>query len=61
MSINPAKKSARGRPKVDSEAVNIRMERDLLDALDRWIETQDDRPSRPEAIRRIVRASTIRD
>lgn len=43
-----------GRPKKDSEAVNVRMERDMLDALDRYIEGEEDRPNRPEAVRRIL-------
>ncbi|MDR7101541.1 ribbon-helix-helix protein, CopG family [Croceicoccus sp. BE223] len=35
--------------------MKVRIERDLLAALDAWIEAQDDHPSRPEAIRRILR------
>ncbi|WP_429274388.1 ribbon-helix-helix protein, CopG family [Novosphingobium gossypii] len=56
VSINPAKKPSRGRPRIDSEAVNIRVERSLLDLLDAWIADQKDAPSRPEAIRRLLRA-----
>jgi Arc/MetJ-type ribon-helix-helix transcriptional regulator len=51
--LNNIKKKM-GRPPVDSEAVTVRMERSLLDALDRWREAQPDVPSRPEAIRRGV-------
>ena len=55
MSIDGAKKSMRGRPKVDSEAVNVRIDRALLDALDAWIAMQPEpRPSRPEAIRQLL-------
>jgi hypothetical protein len=44
-----------GRPRIDSEAVNIRLERRALDALDAWIASQPEpRPSRPEAIRRLL-------
>jgi hypothetical protein len=43
-----------GRPKVDSEAVNVRMERDQLSALDAWAAAQAPAPSRPEAVRRIL-------
>lgn len=43
-----------GRPPVDSEAVNVRMERDLLDRLDKWRDNALGQPSRPEAIRRLV-------
>jgi hypothetical protein len=54
MSIASAKKS-RGRPVVDSEAVNVRLVRDVLDRLDAWIAAQPEpRPSRPEAIRRLL-------
>lgn len=55
MSIAGAKKSKRGRPPVDSEAVNVRLERPALDALDAWIAKQSEpRPTRPEAIRRLL-------
>jgi hypothetical protein len=50
---NSAKKSRIGRPSVDSEAVNVRVERDQLVALDDWRRLQSDLPSRPEAIRRL--------
>jgi hypothetical protein len=39
---------------VDSEAVNVRIERDMLGALDDWRRGQSDLPSRPEAIRRLI-------
>ncbi len=38
---------------MDSEAINVRMERHLIEALDRYVSSQNDL-SRPEAIRRIV-------
>jgi hypothetical protein len=48
-------KKKTGRPRVDSEAVNVRLERSPLAALDAWIAAQPEpRPSRPEAIRRIL-------
>ena len=54
--IFSAKKKT-GRPRVDSEAVNVRLERPALDALDAWIAAQPEpRPSRPEAIRLALRA-----
>jgi hypothetical protein len=44
-----------GRPRVDSEDVHVRLTRPALDALDAWIAAQTEpRPSRPEAIRRIL-------
>lgn len=47
-------KSAIGRPRVDATPVNVRFPPDQLARLDGWIATQGDKPSRPEAIRRIV-------
>jgi len=52
--INSAKKSKRGRPAVESEAINVRMTSDALKSLDDWRRDQDDLPGRPEAIRRLV-------
>lgn len=43
-----------GRPSVDSEAVNVRLQREQLNALDTWRDSQTDTPSRPEAVRRLV-------
>jgi hypothetical protein len=52
--LSGAKKKI-GRPSVDSEAVNVRMERPQLSALDAWIAAQPDpKPTRPEAIRRLL-------
>ena len=53
--INPSKKP-RGRPPVDSEQVNLRLQRPLLDALDRYIEEEcPPDTSRPEALRTAFR------
>jgi hypothetical protein len=52
--VNSAKKSRRGRPPVESEAINVRMTIDALKSLDDWRRKQDDLPGRPEAIRRLV-------
>ena len=46
--------SGRGRPKVDSEQITVRLPRDLLEALDDFRRQQDDLPTRPEAVRRIL-------
>jgi hypothetical protein len=43
-----------GRPLVDSEEVRARMARPLLDAIDKWRARQSDKPTRPEAVRRLV-------
>ncbi len=52
--INDIKKSKRGRPPVESEAVTVRMNVDVLKTLDDWRRGQEDLPGRPEAIRRLV-------
>lgn len=52
--VSGAKKKT-GRPKVDSEPVNTRLERRVLSALDGYIAQQPDpKPSRPEMIRKIL-------
>jgi hypothetical protein len=52
--INDIKKSKRGRPPVESEAVTVRMVMETLMQIDNWRRRQDDLPGRPEAIRRLV-------
>ncbi|TWH01822.1 hypothetical protein L614_002000000560 [Ochrobactrum sp. J50] len=54
MSINSAIKSKKGRPAVDSEAVNVRLLVDVLSQIDEWRREQPDIPTRPEAIRRLL-------
>lgn len=54
-SIDDIKKS-RGRPKADTSAVMLRMPIDDLAAVDAFAAAEGDKPGRPEAIRRIVRA-----
>lgn len=53
---NSAKASKKmGRPRVDSEAINVRMERSSIDQIDAWIAANGPPfVSRPEAIRRLV-------
>jgi hypothetical protein len=36
------------------ELIGVRIQPDQMKKLDEWISDQDDRPSRPEAIRRLV-------
>ncbi|MEM7290606.1 MAG: hypothetical protein AAF412_09620 [Pseudomonadota bacterium] len=43
-----------GRPKVDTDAVNVRMHRDKIQEIDDWRRAQMDMPTRPEAVRRLV-------
>ena len=49
--------SKMGRPTVDTEPVTVRLSRDIIVALDAFRREQDDLPTRPEAIRRILAAS----
>jgi hypothetical protein len=53
--LNSAKKLSKGRPVVDSEPVNVRIERSQIVALDDWRRQQTDLPSRPEAVRRMIK------
>lgn len=55
MSISSAKKP-RGRPPVDSEAVNVRIAQPMLGDLDAWRLSQPTPLSRPEAIRAMIGA-----
>lgn len=58
-SIPSARKSRRGRPRIDAVAVNVRIPPPLLSALDKFISAKDEAPSRPEAIREIIEAVLI--
>ena len=40
---------------MDSEAVNVRLERAAIVELDNWRRDQADLPARPEAIRRLIK------
>jgi hypothetical protein len=48
------KMSARKRPPVTGTLIGVRMQPDRLGELDGWSKSQDDAPSRPEAMRRLV-------
>jgi hypothetical protein len=52
--IDSAKKRKKGRPPVDSIAVNVRLPINSVSEIDDWRRKQDDLPGRPEAIRRLV-------
>lgn len=43
-----------GRPKLDTEPVTIRMDRQMLKAIDDYRRLQEDLPSRPEVVRRVM-------
>lgn len=45
---------SRGRPKVDTQPVMVRMPSELIEQLDEVRRAEADLPSRPELIRRIV-------
>jgi hypothetical protein len=53
-SITKTRKSRRGRPFVGAIPVQVRMPPAELASLDDWIARQDNTPSRPEAMRRLV-------
>jgi hypothetical protein len=57
MSISSARKSLRGRPRIDATPVNTRFPPEELDALDAWISLQEGEVSRPEAVRRLVKTA----
>jgi hypothetical protein len=44
----------RGRPKTGALSVHLRIEPVMLDRIDAWISAQEEQPSRPEAIRRLL-------
>jgi hypothetical protein len=54
--IGTTKKRGRGRPPTTGigTSINVRLHDDALDRLDAWIEHQEDQPSRPEAVRRLM-------
>ncbi|WEX77971.1 hypothetical protein PYH37_002815 [Sinorhizobium numidicum] len=53
------RKNLGGRPRVDSEQLNVRLHRAEIDAIDAYAATQDDTPSRTKAVRSIIRAWLI--
>lgn len=51
-----AEKKRMGRPPADTEPVMIRMSRDMIRAIDDYRRTQEDLPTRPEVVRRVLAA-----
>lgn len=47
-------KSKIGRPKVDTEPVNLRLPREMIEAIDDLRRHENDLPTRPEMIRRVL-------
>lgn len=52
--MSTEKKRGRGRPPVDSEMLRFRAARDVVAGVDSFAHTQQDKPQRSEAVRRIV-------
>jgi hypothetical protein len=57
--VQPRKKRGPA-PTGKGTPIQVRAQPDMLGALDAWIARQDDQPSRPEAIRRLVELSLTR-
>jgi hypothetical protein len=58
--ISNIRKKGRGRPRVGATQVNVRIPPAEVKALDGWIKSQPTpRPSRPEAIRRLVEYAIV--
>lgn len=54
MSIDDIKKAKRGRPPANKSPVLVRLENAQLAQIDTWRDAQPDKPTRPEAVRRLV-------
>ncbi len=52
--MSETRKNKGGRPPINATPLTVRLEPASLARLDRWREEQPDRPSRPEAIRRLI-------
>lgn len=50
-------KRAKGRPRLDTEPVNLRLPREMIEALDDRRRREADLPTRPEMIRRLLVAA----
>jgi hypothetical protein len=48
------KKRGRGRPRLNPKSIHLTLVPDQLAGVDKWASGQSDKPSRPEAIRRII-------
>jgi hypothetical protein len=49
------KKRGRGRPPTGAKGVYVKVPPDEMTAIDIWIKQQPDKPSRPEALRRLAK------
>ena len=57
--MSTKKDRSRGRPPVDTELLRARVGRAEIDAIDAFSADQHDTPSRPEAIRRLLRDALV--
>ncbi|WP_154665079.1 ribbon-helix-helix protein, CopG family [Leisingera daeponensis] len=48
-------KKTRGRPAVDTEAVNLRLPREMIEVVDAQRRDEEDLPTRPAMIRRMLK------
>lgn len=48
-----------GRPSIDSEAINVRCERSMLNAIDDWRIRKGNQPTRPKAVRLLLRRALL--
>lgn len=60
-SIDPNKKTKRGRPTVDTVQIGIRFPVETISKIDDWRRQQSDMPIRTEAIRRLVEKALDQD
>jgi hypothetical protein len=56
-SIARTEKRGRGRPRRDPQSIHLTLIPEQIQRLDDWIERQEPRPSRPEAIRRLIESA----
>ena len=49
-----SEKSKKGRPRIDSEAITLRLPREMIEAIDDQRRLESDLPTRPEMIRRAL-------
>jgi Arc/MetJ-type ribon-helix-helix transcriptional regulator len=56
-SISRTEKRGRGRPRINPTSIHLSLSPVQLQKVDEWIALQDEQPSRPEAIRRLLEAA----
>ena len=50
-----------GRPRIGRAELRARVTHEVVDEIDRWAEAQKDRPTRAEAVRRLVELALSRE